>query len=178
MARHIALLRGINVGGHRVKMQELRRLFEALGFANVETVIASGNVVFESPGGGARELERAIEGHLLQALGYGVSTFLRTVPELAEVAAQKHFDLSKEAADAVVYVIFLREAPSEAAVRALRALDTANDETRVGSREVYWLRRVRGKESEVFGVKMGKLLGAETTARNINTVRSIVEKYR
>jgi uncharacterized protein (DUF1697 family) len=178
MARHVALLRGINVGGHTVKMQELRRLFESLGFSGVETVIASGNVVFEASGGRARKLEQAIEGHLAQALGYKVATFLRTIPELAEVAAQKHFDLAQEAPDAVVYAIFLRDRPEAATEQALRALGTDNDEARVGKREVYWLRRARSKDSEVFGVKIGKLLGSETTVRNMNTVQRIVEKYR
>jgi uncharacterized protein (DUF1697 family) len=177
MTRRIALLRGINVGGHIVKMQELRRLFESLGFSDVETVIASGNVVFEASEGGARELEQSIERHLAQALGYKVATFLRTIPELTEVAAQKHFDLAKEPPGAVVYVIFLRDRPA-AVEQALRALDTDNDESRVGKREVYWLRRARGKSSEVFGGKIGKLLGVETTVRNMNTVQRIVEKYR
>ena len=49
MQRYIALLGGINVGGHRVKMAHLRALFEALGFEQVETLIASGNVIFETP---------------------------------------------------------------------------------------------------------------------------------
>ena len=178
MARHVALLRGINVGGHTVKMQELRRLFESLGLSNVESVIASGNLVIESAKRGSREPEQAIERHLAQALGYEVATFLRTVPELAEVAAQKHFDLAKEPAGAVLYVIFLRGRPAAAVERSLRALDTDNDEARVGKREVYWLRRAAGKDSEVFGARMGRLLTGEATARNMNTVRRIVEKYR
>lgn len=178
MTRHVALLRAINVGGHTVNMRELRRLFESLGFSNVETVIASGNVVFEASEGGARGLERAIESHLAQALGYKVATFIRSIPELAEVAAQSHFDLSKEAHGAVVYAIFLRGRPAATVVQALRALGTDNDEARAGRREVYWLRRAGGKDSEAFGVKLGRLLGAETTARNLNTVRRIVEKYR
>ena len=178
MTRRIALLRGINVGGHTVKMQELRRLFESLGFRNVETVIASGNVVFEALEGSARKLEQSIEQHLAQALGYKVATFLRTIPELAEVASQKHFDLAKEAPGAVVYTVFLRERPAASVEQALHALNTDNDESRVGKREVYWLRRARSKDSEVFGVKIGKLLGVETTVRNMNTVQRIVEKYR
>ena len=178
MARHVALLRGINVGGHTVKMRELRRLFESLGFSNVESVIASGNLVFESAERGTRKLEQAIERHLARALGYEVATFLRSVPELAEVAAQKHFDLAQEPAGAVLYVIFLRSRPTVAVEQELRALDTDNDEARVGKREVYWLRRTSGKDSEMFGVKMERLLTGEATTRNMNTVRRVVEKYR
>lgn len=177
MARYVALLGGINVGGHRVSMQELRRHFESLGFSNVESVIASGNLVFETTARATRKLEQAIEQHLAQALGYEVATFLRSVPELAEVAAQKHFDLTKEPADAVLYVIFLRSRPEAAVEQSLRALGTGNDEARVGKQEVYWLRRARGKDSEIFGARMGKLLTGKATARNMNTVRRIVDKY-
>lgn len=178
MARHVAFLRGINVGGHTVKMQELRRLFESLGLSNVESVIASGNLVFESAGRGTRGLEQTIERHLAQALGYEVATFLRSVPELAEVAVQEHFELAREPVGATLYVTFLRGRPTAEVEQGLLDLGTGNDEVRVGKREVYWLRRARGKESEVFGVRLGKLLTDEVTVRNMNTVRRIVEKYR
>jgi len=51
MPRYVALLRGINLGGHTVKMDRLKKLFEELGLKNVETFIASGNVIFESAHG-------------------------------------------------------------------------------------------------------------------------------
>jgi hypothetical protein len=86
--------------------------------------------------------------------------------------------LAKEAPDAVVYAISLRNRPAATFEQALRALDTDNDEARVGKREVYWLRRARSKASEVFGIKIGNLLVAEATVRNMNTVQRIVEKYR
>lgn len=177
MQRHIAFLRGINVGGHTVKMQDLRRLFESLGFSSVETVIASGNVVFESAESGARPLEQKIERLLVEALGYNVATFLRTVPELAAVARQQPFELVELGPATVIYVIFLREKPNPAMQQALKAINTGNDEVRVGKREVYWLRRAPGKDSDMFGTLLGKILGTETTSRNMNTVKRIVEKY-
>ena len=91
MARLVALLRGINVGGHRVKMSDLQAHLSALGLAGVETVIASGNVAFESDRKADRSLEEAIEVHLERALGYAVATFVRTIPELEEVASQDPF---------------------------------------------------------------------------------------
>src|ERR1700742_487088 len=95
MPRHVALLRGINVGGHTVKMQLLRERFESLGFSNVETVIASGNVVFESPEKSGPSLEKKIERCLEEALGYQVATFLRTVPELSAVVQEQPFNLAE-----------------------------------------------------------------------------------
>ncbi len=177
MPRYIAFLRAINVGGHVVKMHVLRELFESHGFGNVETVIASGNVVFESPAVGGRSLEQEIERLLKEALGYQVATFLRTAPELATVVRQQPFDLAELAPDAVVYAIFLRNKPTAMVGQALRALNTDNDEVRVGKREAYWLRRERRKDSEVFGARLGNVLGVETTMRNMKTVRKIVEKY-
>jgi uncharacterized protein (DUF1697 family) len=177
MHRYIAFLRGINVGGHTVKMQELRRLFESNGFTGVETVIASGNVVFESPERDARKLERRIEALLEERLGYAVATFLRTPRELVAVARRQPFG-DQLGAEAVVYAVFVRAEPAAALRRALAAIGTANDELSIGVREVYWLRRMRIKESDAFGVLLAKALGPESTTRNMTTVRKIAERYK
>src|SRR4051794_37291900 len=94
--RYIAFLRAINVGGHVVKMDALRTHFEALRLVNVETFIASGNVIFDAPtldaaSSDAASLEQEIERRLEKKLGYEVATFLRTPRELAAVAAQQPF---------------------------------------------------------------------------------------
>ncbi|MDO8754830.1 MAG: DUF1697 domain-containing protein, partial [Anaerolineales bacterium] len=83
MSKHIAFLRAINVGGHNVKMGHLRQLIESLGFSNVETFIASGNVIFEATAGNTKNLKKKIETCLHEALGYEVATFIRTDAELA-----------------------------------------------------------------------------------------------
>src|SRR5438093_13743288 len=107
MPPYVAFLRGINVGGHTVKMDDLRRHFEAMGVANVSTFIASGNVLFESPEADAAALERRIEATLHAALGYESATFLRTDAELAAVAAQDPFpDVELEGREKV-YVVFM-----------------------------------------------------------------------
>src|ERR1700690_628604 len=85
MPRYVALLRGINLGGHTVKMARLKELFEELGFKKVETFIASGNVIFESASKSAPALEKKIAAHLEKSLGFPAMTFLRTDEELAAV---------------------------------------------------------------------------------------------
>ena len=85
--RSIAFLRAINVGGHTVKMDRLRTLFEELAYTNVATYIASGNAIFETPRTSIQALEAQIEQHLQQALGYEVITFVRAAPELAAIAS-------------------------------------------------------------------------------------------
>ena len=102
MPRFIAFLRAINVGGHTVKMDDLRQLFEALGFSGVETFIASGNVVFETTARNTKVLEGKIERRLREALGYEVATFIRTDAELADIANYTPFrqsDLDAAAGD-------------------------------------------------------------------------------
>src|SRR3954451_4103174 len=122
MPRYIAFLRAINVGGHNVKMAQLRALFEELGFSNVETFIASGNVIFDSPATDVQALEQQIENHLQTALGYAVATFLRSTAELAAVAAYQPFSQAQLAAEGgSLYVAFLRAAPGDAAAQRLLA---------------------------------------------------------
>src|SRR2546423_14142776 len=91
MPQYVAFLCAINVGGHTVKMNDLRRLCAAIGLANVETVIASGNVIFNSPSRSARALEKKIEAQLQANLGYAVATFVRSLPELAAIAHYQPF---------------------------------------------------------------------------------------
>ncbi len=89
--RYIALLRGINVGGHQVTMAALRRHFADLGLANVGSYIQSGNVFFDSDEADREVLRARIEGQLRGALGYEVATCLRTVEEFATVLARDPF---------------------------------------------------------------------------------------
>ncbi len=173
--KFIAFLRAINVGGHTVKMDRLRQLFEALGFGNVETFIASGNVIFDSPAKDARKLELQIEGHLKESLGYAVSTFLRTPQEIARVAAYQPFPGSPE--EPTLYVGFLAAPPSPEAQAKVAACRTAIDEFHIHEREVYWLCHKKFSESLFSGAKLEKALGMATTLRNVSTVRKLAVKY-
>ena len=124
MPRYFALLRGINVGGHRVKMDRLRELVEVLGFQQIETFIASGNVIFSSTSRDVHAMEERIARHLKEALGYGVPTFIRSQSELESIAT---FEPSEPApTDQSVYVIFLPEA---ADVELRRSLDNLRSDT-------------------------------------------------
>ncbi len=136
MPRHIAFLRAINVGGHTVKMERLRELFASLGLANVETFIASGNVIFESSARKAAAIERTIETGLRDALGFEVATFIRTPAELVAVAERQPFPASQFEGAAAFNIGFLREPLEAAAEGKLMALRTAVDDFRVHGREI------------------------------------------
>ena len=95
MTRYVAFLRAINVGGHVVKMEALRKLFESMGLSRVETYIASGNVIFETEARKPGALEKKIEDELKIALGYAVGTFLRSIPELTSIVETIPFELDE-----------------------------------------------------------------------------------
>lgn len=172
----IAFLRAINVGGHTVKMDRLRGLFEALGYADVETFIASGNVIFRSPAEQTRALERQIEAHLAASLGYEVATFVRTAAELAGVAGYSPFP-EGEVESNRLYIGFLQSSPGDEALSRLAALHTPLDEFHVHGRELYWLCRTTMGQSAVSGAQIERALGLPTTLRNVTTVRKLAAKY-
>ena len=178
MTKYIAFLRAINVGGHTVRMDYLRSLFEALRFSNVETFIASGNVIFDSKSGNSTLLEQKIETHLRKTLGYEVRTFVRTTSELAGVANYEPFSETELTAPGnTLYVGFLPQKPDGEAKTRVLALSSATDDFAVHGREVYWLCRTSFSESKVSGALLEKTLGLAATFRNVNTVRRMAAKY-
>jgi uncharacterized protein (DUF1697 family) len=176
--RLVAFLRAINVGGHNVKMDRLRALFEALGLSKVETFIASGNVIFDSPATNTQKLEKEIEDHLRESLGYEVATFIRSVPELGDIASYRPFeasDLDREGNS--LYIAFLRSAPGGEAREKLSEFRTEIDDFHVHGREVYWLCRKKSSESAFSGALLEKVVGMPATMRNATTIRRLAAKY-
>ena len=178
MTKFIALLRAINVGGHTVKMDRLRELFGSLGHCNVQTFIASGNVIFESSARSAPALERKLEMHLLASLGYDVATFVRSTAELRQIAGhQPYSEKDLSAKDASLYIAFLQAEPTAASVEQLLRFRTPTDDFAVHGREVYWLCRTRFSESSFSGAMLEKTLKLPTTIRNVTTVRKLAAKH-
>lgn len=177
MPKYIAFLRAINVGGHLVKMDRLRELFVQLGFENVETFIASGNVIFDSKAT-AKSLEPKIEKHLKESLGYEVRTFLRSTKELRAINKYRFYDEEELNAEGnTLYVGFLGDQPDEDAKQRLLSKSSATDGFHVNDRELYWLYRRNNGESKFYGGLLEKTLGMQATLRNINTVQRLAKKY-
>lgn len=171
MTRYVALLRAINVGGHTVKMDRLRGLFEALRLGNVSTFIASGNVLFDSASK-APAMESRIERHLHDALGYSVATFVRPLAQLSAIATSHPFE-GCEADGHALSVGFLK-APLAPDIRdRLSALETGYDEFHMHDTHVYWRCHGRMSASRAWGPPLDRALGAPVTFRNITTVRKL-----
>ena len=178
MPKYVAFLRAINVGGHIVKMDQLRKLFEELQFENVETFSASGNVIFDTKSKNVSALEKKIDRHLHDSLGYSVTTFVRSLDEIARISDFKPFSDEELTADGnQLYVIFISEKPERAAVKTLTSMHSDVDEFCCDEREVYWLYRRNAGESKFYGPPLEKVLGVQATVRNVNTVRRLVKKY-
>lgn len=177
MLRYVAFLRGINLGRRRLDMGRLRRHFEELRLEDVETFLASGNVVFRAAPESQSALEARIEAHLGGSLGYEVDTFLRSLAELEEVARFDAFPAG-EREGWTPHVVFLREPVGELVIQRLRELETEDDRFVAQGREVYWLRRGGLTDSVVAAADLARALGgASHTIRNLNTVRRIVQKF-
>jgi len=177
MLRFIAFLRAINVGGHNVTMAELRGLFEDLALKEVETFIASGNVIFTSRSRDITTLQQKIESRLLRSLGYEVKAFLRTVPEVAAIARYKPFQEAQLNSAAALNVAFLADPVSAEAARSVMALKTDIDDFHVHGREAYWLCKTKQSDSRFSNTRFEKLLNARATWRNVNTVVRLAAKY-
>ncbi len=177
MPRYIAFLRAINVGGHTVKMEDLRELFRSLGLAGVETFIASGNVVFETSARTPAGVERRIEACLGEALGYAVATFLRTDSEVAAVAQYKPFEDPELQSAVALNVGFLSRPPDRASTRVIHGLRTDIDDFQVHGREVYWSCGVKQSESAFSAATLERALSLRVTFRGMKTIQKLAARF-
>ena len=171
MALQVAFLRAINVGKRRVSMDRLRGPFVDLGYEDVATFIASGNVIFRS-GVKAAGIEDAIEAALEDALGFPVVTFVRPVPAIARVVRDQPFD----SPDDSVHVGFLKKAPAAAVRKALDALSTETDTVTATGKQVYWNASAGMGRATVSGAAIEKTLGQPTTFRSLKMLRRLQAK--
>lgn len=178
MRRLFAFLRAINVGGRTVTMDRLREVFVDAGLTDVETFIASGNVIFSTRSARPESLERRIEEALAATLGWHVDTFVRSTAELAEIASYEPFGpLDRQPAGAALHIAFMHEPAPAAARDSILEHRSAVDDIHVHGRELYWRIRGRMSDSTFSAARLEKILGAPVTARNANTVRRLTERY-
>jgi uncharacterized protein (DUF1697 family) len=175
MSRHIAFLRGINVGGHRVTGPELEAAFTDMDLENAKSFLASGNVVFDVPS--ARGLGKRIEKHLEATLGYAVPTLLRTAKEVHAIAREKPFT-AKElgATTGKPQVTMLPKAPTPAARKLVLGLSTPDDRLAIVGKELYWLPILGISKSDLDHRAIERALGTHTT-RTLNTIQRLEKKF-
>ena len=156
-------------------MDRLRSEFEALGFHDVRTFIASGNVLFEATGSRA-SLEPMIEARLAEQLGYNVPTFVRTASAVTKASALEPYG---DIADGNSHhVLFLRKAPTASAKRATESLSNDQDRFEVHGTEVHWHIHGGLTDSSVKSSVLAKAIGQPSTGRNTKSLRKLAAKLR
>jgi uncharacterized protein (DUF1697 family) len=178
MTRYAAFLRGINVGGHRITNDELRKACEAVGLEDVATFRASGNVIFAADDGQDPDaIVDRIESGLGATLGYEVPVFLRTAAEVRAIASHQPFPTKLVAASAgKLQVSLLAARPSAQAKKTVLALADDEDRLAMRDRELYWLPSGGLLESELDQKVVETALGL-STRRTKGTMEQVAAKF-
>jgi uncharacterized protein (DUF1697 family) len=178
MPRHAAFLRGVNLASRRrIGSDALRSLFGRMGFRDVATFRASGNVVFDAGRESQAKLTNRIETGLAESLGFEVTVFLRTAGELRAIARHVPFDRRLvEASQGKLQVVLLSRRAGSAARREVLALATDEDLLAFGDRELYWLPSGGMRDSALSFKSIENVLGP-TTTRTKGTIDALTARY-
>ena len=175
MTRFVALLRGINVGGHRkIKMADLTALCGTVGFTRAATYIQSGNVVF-SAAGAAPAAEKKLEQSIEKRFGFPVDVLVRTAAQWSAYLAESPLAEVASAEPNRVMLLVSKSAPARDARDALRA--RAMDGERIESAgEVIWVHYPAGQaKTKLSPSLVDRLVGSPVTARNWRTCVTLAE---
>jgi uncharacterized protein (DUF1697 family) len=173
--RHVALLRGVNVNGITIKSADLKALFVELGFGAVRTVLASGNVLFDTSESDAAALRTRIEQALRKRFGYDAWIVLLTQKTVAEMAASYPFERIDE--ERHPYIVFGSDAAmlDEIVEKAAGTVDADVEQLKRGKGVLYW----QCPRGESLDTPVAKLLAktrfkSSTTTRNLRTVEKLL----
>ena len=175
MARFVVFLRAINVGGHPVVKAKLKEAFICLGYQNISTHKQSGNVTLETDEE-PTEIRRKVEHRLHEMFGYDVAAFVRTIPELKEIAKLDFFKDYDKIGNSFL-VTFLSDAPNDFPFKLPLTIPKSTAQI------------IAVRDCEVFSVTHGggegglpnpfleSKLKLKATTRNMNTIAEILEKF-
>jgi uncharacterized protein (DUF1697 family) len=178
MTTHVALLRAINLAGKNVvNMANLRSLFEELGFSQAQSLLQSGNVVFDGRARKPAELERVLEQATAKRLGVQTDYFVRTSKEWSQIVATNPFRREAKEDPGHLLVVCLKKAPAAADVRALQAAILGRESVRAEGRQAYIVYPDGVGRSKLTATVIESKLGTRGTARNWNTVLKLEAKF-
>jgi uncharacterized protein (DUF1697 family) len=172
----IAMLRGVNVGGHnRIKMQELRALCETLRLRDAQTYVHSGNVVFRTDERDWAALTKKLENGIARKFGFRPSVVLRTVAQMRGVVARNPFAKRSGIEPSKLLVTFLAGQPSAEARETLRAMKTEPEEMWIDAREAYIYFPNGMARPKLSWPAIERVLKVIGTGRNWNSVTKLLE---
>jgi uncharacterized protein (DUF1697 family) len=174
MTAIVSLLRGVNLGPHRrLKMDELRKLYNSLGLQNVQTLLQSGNVIFKTKAGPplAKRIEDAIE----KTFGFHSDVILRTSAELRDVVAKNPFAKRPGIEPSKLLVWFLAADPGPDARDKVSQIKTDPEELKIADRELYIYYTKGMARPKIPMAQIERILKTAGTGRNWNTVTKLLE---
>ncbi|MBK8902676.1 MAG: DUF1697 domain-containing protein [Anaerolineaceae bacterium] len=170
----IALLRGINVGGHhKLPMRELKALLEGMGLTNVQTYIQSGNAVFQSEQTDRAKLAQSITVAIEDSYGFAPQVFLLDLASLQEAITANPFP-EGEAEPKSLHLFFLDAVPQDPDLDALEELKAHNERFALIDK-VFYLHTPDGIGRSKLAEKFGRGWDVSITARNWRTVSKVME---
>lgn len=176
MARYVAFIRGINVGGNKqVNMAALKRAFEYCGFTSIETVLASGNVIFDSSEEKNSDMERVLKKKLGETLKIDVDIIVRSREELGRLTEAEPFSGIIVTPQTRLYVTFLAEAPNAAFRKPYESKGFRI--IKVSEREVCTVLTLSAEKGTVDLMDfLESRYGRRITTRNWNTIVKVLNK--
>jgi uncharacterized protein (DUF1697 family) len=174
MQTYIALLRGINVSGQKkIKMVELKSLFQELGFADVRTYIQSGNVVFKARKGKDSKLVKRIEEGIANQFGFDVRVVLRTGDQLQHIIDRNPFSKEVGLDTTRLYVTLLERKPEEQFLAKFKDIDFTPDKSVILEEEIYLYYSVNYSSSKLNNNLLESKLKVTATTRNWRTLNEL-----
>jgi len=168
---YIALLRGINVGGHKlIRMQELKSLLTNMGLDKVKTYIQSGNVIFQSERN-AEQLEEQMEQEIRRAFGFSVIIILRTASEWEQIISSCPYPVNSLSEGESVHISLLAKEPSKECINHLLNYKSEMEQCYIKGKEIYLYLRQSIRDSKL-SVQLQKV-GVPGTSRNWKTIKKL-----
>lgn len=173
MNTYISMLRGINVSGQKqVRMAELKRMYESLGFADVETYVQSGNVVFESKEQDAKKLANSIETGIEKMFGFSVPVLVRSADDFRRILESHPF---RDEDPVRILVTFLYERPDPSKLEDISRYEDKVDKFAIGEQEIFLFCPGGYGRTKLSNTFFEKKLGVIATTRNWKTVNALYE---
>ena len=173
MRTYISLLRGINVSGQKkINMEELKKLYESLGFKNVQTYIQSGNVIFEGSDTDVSRLINKIEGKIKNSFGFDVKILIRTKNEMQKLIENTPFNKKDPSK---LQVTFLSDSPVQLPLDEINNAKDNSEEVSISGKEIYLFYPNGYGRSKLSNNFFERKLKLSATTRNWKTVNKLLE---
>lgn len=176
MHTYISLLRGINVSGQKkIKMKDLKTLYETLGFENVTTYIQSGNVLFQSSEKDVPAFKQDIEKRIEKGYGYPVKVLIKTKDDIKKIIEHNQFLKNKKTDISKLYVTFLFETPAEPPLDDINNAKKDSEQYEVAGNEIYLFLPEGYGRAKLNNNFLERKLNVDATTRNWKTVNKLLE---